>query len=667
MQTIRESFMTIKEIAARAGVSIATVSHVINHTRYVSPELVDKIEAIIEESGYSEKIKKKVQKIRSGRSSQIVAVLPNIKSALYCDLCNQLQAYATSQGYQFYTAVSNNNLEEEQSILKNLVSSAKTIGIFLSPTSSNPSDYSFLYKSGIPFICVERYIDDDTTPRILFDYHAAFQSATSYFFESGHENVLFLVEKTDSLAKQEKITGYEKALLCANRTLSSSCVAEISLYQPYDVISLNIQKSINRYLPTAIVTGGNRLTMFLLKALRELGKDCPRDISIIGFDDMLWCELTAPPLSCIHRDICQMAELASQALFDRINHLPASPLARYADIHLILRDSTRMIDNGPLGEHAVSPDSISLSKEEKTLLKKGHYQVAVSFHYTGTAWAALHQKGIRDELEQYGIDIISTMDAHFDPALQSIQLESIKMQHPDAVIAIPSDDVETAPAFQELSRMTRLVFLSSVPQNFNRNDYVSCISVNERENGTNTGRMIGEYLKETPHARVGFIIHGAMFYGTTERDNYAEKILRESYPNIEITARKGFIQIENAYKVCLEMVTEHPDIQALYVSWDRPALLAIKALKALNRTDIAVFTTDLDFEIAQEMNHGFVKGLSTQRPYDQGKAAALAVAKSLVSNNVPKYIGVQPYVVHEKQLKRAWKDIFFEAMPEELR
>ena len=279
---------------------------------------------------------------------------------------------------------------------------------------------------------------------------------------------------------------------------------------------------------------------------------------------------------------------------------------------------------------------------------------------------AVHQKGIRDELEQYGIDIISTMDAHFDPALQNMQLESIKMQHPDAVIAIPTDDVQTGPAFQELSKMTRLIFLSNVPQNFSRNNYVSCISVNERENGTNTGRMIGEYLKEKPHAKVGFIIHGAMFYGTTERDNCAEKILRESYPDIEITARKGFIQIENAYKVCYEMINEHPDIQALYVSWDRPALLAIKALKALNRTDIAVFTTDLDFEIAEEMNQGFVKGLSTQRPYDQGKAAALAVAKSLVSDKVPKYIGVQPYVVHEKQLKRAWKDIFFEALPEEL-
>lgn len=658
--------MTMKEIADKAGVSIATVSHVINHTRYVSPELVEKIEAIIEESGYSEKIKKKVQKIRSGRSSQIVAVFPNIKSALYCELCNLLQSYVISQGYQFYVAISNDHLEEEQSILKNLISSPKTIGIFLSSTSSNPCDYSFLYEAGIPFICIERYIYDDTTPRILFDYNKIFYSATSHFLECGHENILFLVEKTDSLTKQEKIAGYEKALQCTNRTPSSACIAEINLYQPDDMISLNIQKSINRYLPTAVVTGGNRLTMFLLKTLKELGMDCPRDISIIGFDDMLWCELTAPPLSCIHRDISQMAAMASQALFDTINLLPPSPLTRYADAQLLLRDSTRMIDNGPLGEHAVSPDSICLSKEEKALLKKGHFHVAVSFHYTGTAWALLHQKGIRDELEQYGIDIISIMDAHFDPALQNMQLESIKMQQPDAVIAIPTDDRKTAPAFQELSKVTRLIFLSNVPQNFNRNNYVSCISVNERENGTNAGRMIGEYLKAQPHPKVGFIIHGAMFYGTTERDNSAEKILQEAYPNIEIAARKGFVHIEHTYKVCMEMITEHPDIQALYVSWDRPALLAIKALKALNRTDIAVFTTDLDFEIAEKMKEGYVKGLSTQRPYDQGKAAALAVAKSLVSDQVPKYIGVQPYVVHEKQLKRAWKDIFFESLPEEL-
>ena len=97
---------------------------------------------------------------------------------------------------------------------------------------------------------VSRLSVSNDSSRILFDYTKAFHTATSYFFESGHENVLFLVEKTDSLAKQDKIAGYERALLSANHTLSSSCIAEINLYQSSDTISLNIQKSITRYLPT---------------------------------------------------------------------------------------------------------------------------------------------------------------------------------------------------------------------------------------------------------------------------------------------------------------------------------------------------------------------------------------------------------------------------------
>lgn len=90
--------MTIKEIAAKAGVSIATVSHVINHTRYVSPELVDKIEAIIEESGYSEKIKKRCVKSAADAVHRLSLSFQISRARLYCDLCNQLQSYATSQG-----------------------------------------------------------------------------------------------------------------------------------------------------------------------------------------------------------------------------------------------------------------------------------------------------------------------------------------------------------------------------------------------------------------------------------------------------------------------------------------------------------------------------------------------------------------------------------------
>ena len=81
-----KSKVTIKEIADMAGVSIATVSHVINRTRYVRPELVDKIEKIIVETGYQNKIADKERKLLVGRESTIVAVIPNIESTIYRDM-----------------------------------------------------------------------------------------------------------------------------------------------------------------------------------------------------------------------------------------------------------------------------------------------------------------------------------------------------------------------------------------------------------------------------------------------------------------------------------------------------------------------------------------------------------------------------------------------------
>ncbi len=235
-----------------------------------------------------------------------------------------------------------------------------------------------------------------------------------------------------------------------------------------------------------------------------------------------------------------------------------------------------------------------------------------------------------------------------------------------AVIAIPVDDRKTREKFQELSKVSKLVFLSNVPENMEMNSYISCVSVNETENGNNVGRQIGEYCKNRKNVKVGFMIHGAAFYGTRARDTAAEKTLEEYYKNVDIVAIRSFGEIANAYQVCKDMIAENPDIEVLYISWDRPALLAIKALKELKREDVAVFTTDLDYEIAQCMEDGMVKGLSTQRPYEQGRTAAHVVAKALVSGEVPKYVGVQPYVVEAKQLRRAWKDIFHETMPDRL-
>ena len=655
--------VTIKDIAKRAGVSIATVSHVINRTRYVSPELEKKVRDIIEETGYSEKVARKEKKLKIGRNSTVVGVFPNLASALFCDIIAVLKRRINQYGYQFVVATTEDNLQEEKQLLDSFLIDKTVAGILYVPVSDVAENYKNLIASGMPFVCMERNILGKGIDSVVFEDRTALYKGTSYLLECGHKNLLFLREKSESTTKEERTRGYLEALKKININENDASIVDVDLSMEEDGCQQCIQRALKRVMPTAVIAGGNRLTLHLLKAMRNMGVRCPDDLSVVGFGDEKWMELMDPPLTTLERDVEDLSVRAARMLFEKMQTGRVVTANGYAEIRLNIRKSVKMLDNGPFGDTAVPPDWIVLSREERKRLRNGHYRVAISFHYTGTAWAELHEKGIRDELERYGIDVISVTDAHFDSALQNAQLEGILLQKPDAVIAVPTDDAKTAEKFQELSKVSKLVFISNVPENIGKNSYVACVSVNEWENGTNAGRMIGEYFQGCEKPEVGFIIHGATFYGTRARDMAAEKILKDNYPNVEIVTSRGFGQIENAGQVCRDMILSHPEIQALYVSWDRPALLAIQALKALGREDIAVFTTDLDHEIAGYMEAGIVKGMSTQRPYEQGQAAALVAAKSLVGDAVPKYVGVQPYIVEAKELRRAWKEIFHESMP----
>ena len=150
-----KSKVTIKEIADMAGVSIATVSHVINRTRYVRPELVDKIEKIIVETGYQAKIADKERKLLVGRESTIVAVIPNIESTIYRDMVAYVKQLVSVQGYQFLVAITDNDLKEEAQVLAGLLVNKKVAGIIHAPVSDVASNYTKLIQSGMPFVCVE--------------------------------------------------------------------------------------------------------------------------------------------------------------------------------------------------------------------------------------------------------------------------------------------------------------------------------------------------------------------------------------------------------------------------------------------------------------------------------------------------------------------------------
>lgn len=647
-----------------AGVSIATVSHVINKTRYVSPDLTKKVEQAICETGYIDKIRS--NQFKFGRQSRMVFVLPTISSTVYAQLANTMTDILAKEGYILSIYVSHDNEEYEKHILLSLLADKNTAGIFLSPTVNASRVYAKVKRSGIPFVCVERKTKDDEIPAVLSENEEAMFRGTRHLIRSGHKSIGILLEDCDLLNCQERLSGYKRALEEYKVPFDKKLVCRVNLYHSEDE---NVfEKARFDTLPSAFIAAGNTLTLKLLKNADNYGLKCPDDISIVGFGDDEWSGIFNPSLTILRQDTVGTAKRAVEMMMKILNGDSIVQTVARIPIGFTVRKSTCVINRGPFGEIAVSPEVILINAAEEEYLKKGQFKVAIAFHCIDTKWSRLQEMAIRDTLARYNVQVVAVMDANFNAQVQVTQLDALCMQKPDAIIGVPVDENITAGKFKELSRLTKMILIGNIPQGIDKNDYYSCVSVNERENGQNAGNILGEYFKERKHIKLGLLNHGLPFHMTRQRDNAAEQVLTENYANLQIVARKNFYQIQNVYDTCLQMMREHPEICGLYVSWERPAMEAIRALRALGRTDVAISTVDLDLEIASCMARGeMVRGISAQRPYEQGEAAAMITIQALLGKKGHKFVGVQPVVVYPHELTRYWREIIREPAPEFLK
>ncbi len=660
--------MTIKQIAKMAMVSVATVSHVINKTRYVSPNLVNRVERVIQETGYLEKVrsKGKDKNFRIGKKSEIAFVVPNISSVVYARLTMELSDYLREKGYLLTAYITKDESSWEKHILTCLMSNKNIAGIFLTPTSEKAAIYEKLIRSGIPTLCLERMASGVIMDSILSENAEGTYRGTRHLIRSGHQRIGILVENHGLSTTKERLAGYRRALNEYDIAYDKSLVKSIDLYSPSIQNIFEAQQWKN--IPSAFIAGGNTLTLKLLKDMDEVGLECPKDISVVGFGDDAWSSVTNPALTSLTQDTAEIARCAVSTMLSKLDGNSLPEHIQRVPVNITVRKSTRVINRGPFGEIAVSPEDILFTDAEQKQIRLGNFKVAISFHYTGTEWTRLHEAAIRDTLSRYGVQVIAVMDANFDPALQVTQLEAIRMQKPDAIIGVPADENVTAGKFKDLSKTTKLVLIGNVPQGLNADDYYSCVSVNERENGQNAGKILGEYLKGKGYAKVAMLNHGLPFHMTKQRDAAAEQVLVENYPNIEIVDQRSFYKIGNAYSACREVMDAHPEVTGLYVSWERPALEAIRALRDIGRADVSLVTVDLDRQIAEHMQIGeIVRGVSAQRPYEQGEAAALATIQALLGKREYKFVGVQPVVVLPKELARLWREILHIPAPDFLK
>jgi len=649
--------ITLQQIAEHANVSIATVSHVLNKTRYVSPQLEEKVLQAIDQMGYQPKNIDKENQLKIGKHSEIAFLIPTVHDTQFSELSEILSSLAAKESYSLSVYMTHSSSTREKYILSNLLSNKKISGIIIVPESTDAKMYTKLLNSDIPFVFMGGSSDfaDAVTLQDKKDLH----KATSYLINNGHRRIILILEGANQTALERK-AGYLSALQEHSIEYDEALVVTTEQFKTNS--SAFFRQFDHDSFPSAIIACGDNATVETVIALKNHGLACPDDISVIGFGNGRWLKTCHPELTVLSPNLTKLAELTFSKLIAKINHCNTNDTPKIVlPLDFQVSASTTAIERGPLGERGYSPEQLSLTDEEIAALRASDYTVGISYHYSGTDWTRLHEKAIRTTLGQFGIKIAAITEAHFNPDLQIAQLEGLRMQQLDAIISMPIDEAKAAQKYKELSSQTKLIFLGGLPHGFQKQDYCSVVSVNEIMNGKNAAKILGDYFEGRQSIKVGMINHGLPHFITRQRDYAAKQFLIENYQNIEIVGEENFYRTENTYDVTKKLMEEHPEIEGLYTSWNKPALEVIRALRDINRTDVSITTVDIDSEIASYMAEGqMVRGISALRPYEHGKAAALATANALLGKTEYKYVGVNPKLVLCENIHEVRNELFYD-------
>lgn len=329
----------------------------------------------------------------------------------------------------------------------------------------------------------------------------------------------------------------------------------------------------------------------------------------------------------------------------------------------IVLDENNIKSIGPNGEKATPASSLTLTDEEIEKLKDGNYTAAISFHYAGNDWSSAQQKGLEDTFKKYGITIVGTTDANFSVEQQVSDLETLTALKPDVMISIPTDATATSDAFKRVSAQgIKLVFMDNVPDNFVAGEnYVGAVSADNYGNGVIAAELIGEKLNGK--GKIGIVHYDVDFFVTNQRLEAFEETIKTKYPDIEVIAKNGFSDVNQSTEVADAMLTQNPDLEAIFAIWDIPAEGVLSALTSAGREDIYVSSIDLGDNIAKEIAQGNVLGVGAQLPYDQGVAEATMAAYALLGKETPSYVAVPATKVERNTIVTGYEMVYHKEAP----
>jgi DNA-binding LacI/PurR family transcriptional regulator len=328
--------MRIKDVAKEAGVSTATVSHVINETKYVADETKKKVQDAIGKLNFYPNAH--ARSLASGKSNMIGLLVSDISNPFFPELVKSIEAAAFERGYNVILFNTNYDAKRAADYVRRLIE-LKVAGVALMTAELDPNLIDELAAKEVRVVFNDLGIVGQHMSNIVLDYSAGIEEAVRHLVSLGHEKIAHISGssriRSGIIRRDAFINAMKKHFPNKKKNLVFEGDFRFESGQLAANEILNLKE-----LPTAVVIANDMMALGAMQEFKSAGLQIPKDISIVGFDDIAFAALSDPPLTTICSPRVEMGRRAIEALITTIKMPTEFGVEIKIPTYLINRKST---------------------------------------------------------------------------------------------------------------------------------------------------------------------------------------------------------------------------------------------------------------------------------------------------------------------------------------
>jgi len=325
---------TMREVAAAAGVSTATVSRVINQSAGVDDVLARRVRKAVDDLGYRPNLIARGLRVQT--TSVLALVFADVENPFFTSVCRGAEDTARRHGYSVILCNADEDIEKETEYV-NVLASQSVAGVIISP-ASELTDIGPLLRQDIAIVALDRRLALQTDS-VHSNSRAGARNATRHLLDSGARRVGCITGPRSVSTAEERLGGYRDAVAAA------SLPDDPELFEYANFREDGGYRAAKRMLelpepPDALFVANNRMLVGAFGACMEAGVQIPDELSIVGFDDLAWADFSQPSITTVRQATYEIGAAAAQLLVDRIRNRDAPPREIIFEPELVVRGSS---------------------------------------------------------------------------------------------------------------------------------------------------------------------------------------------------------------------------------------------------------------------------------------------------------------------------------------